>query len=207
MGLLGRYFNNTRKPDGVMGKMMLVGMNVGHAAVSSWGLSHIADLGPTAIAELGCGGGRTAAELLRKYPKAQLVALDYSQASVEKTRKVNQVEVDAGRCRVVQGDVAHLPFQDSQFDLVAAFETVYFWPGPVSSFREVHRVLRPGGTFLIVNESDGLNPREDKWTRVIDSLKIYTPSQLRDFLEEAGFSEMQIDHDSEKGWLALRSQR
>ena len=207
MGLLGRYFNNTRKPDGVMGKMMLVGMNVGHAAVSSWGLSHIADLEPTAIAELGCGGGRTAAELLRKYPKAQLVALDYSQASVEKTRKVNQVEIDAGRCRLVQGDVAHLPFQDSRFDLVTAFETVYFWPGLEKCFAEVARVLKPGGAFLICNESDGTDAASLKFEQIIEGMKCHTAEQLEAALKAVGFTAVTVSHHPSKPWLAVLAKK
>lgn len=70
------------------------------------------------------------------------------------------VEVGCGGGR----NVAQLLFADEQFDLATAFETVYFWPGPADSFREVYRVLRLGGTFLIVNESDGTNQADEKWT-------------------------------------------
>ena len=38
MGILKQFFNNTRKPNGWMGKLMVNGMNQGHAAVSDWGL-------------------------------------------------------------------------------------------------------------------------------------------------------------------------
>ena len=44
MGILKQFFNNTRKPDGWMGKMMVNGMNQGHAAVSDWGLSYFPDV-------------------------------------------------------------------------------------------------------------------------------------------------------------------
>ena len=87
------------------------------------------------------------------------------------------------------------------FDLATAFETVYFWPGPVESFREVYRTLQPGGIFLIVNESDGENSQDNKWLSVIDGMRIYNGDQLARFLTEAGFSKVIMDKDAKKHWL------
>lgn len=108
-----------------------------------------------------------------------------------------------GRCTLVEADVSGLPLEDDSFDLTTAFETVYFWPGPVESFREVRRVLRDGGTFLVVNESDGTNGADDKWTGIIDDLRIYTEGQLRAYLAEAGFSRVEVDHDQQRHRLCL----
>ena len=47
-----------------------------------------------------------------------------------------------------QASVAELPFEAEQFDVATAFETVYFWPELAQNFREVYRVLKPGGTFF-----------------------------------------------------------
>ena len=61
MGILKQFFNNTRKPNGWMGKLMVNGMNQGHAAVSDWGLSYFPDIPVAAhsmVADFGCGGGR-----------------------------------------------------------------------------------------------------------------------------------------------------
>ena len=90
-------------------------MNGGHAKVADWGMSHLEDTAASAIAELGCGGGRNAAELLKRYPNAKLTALDYSEISVEKTRKNNEKFISAGRCAVVQGNVRELPFEAEIF--------------------------------------------------------------------------------------------
>ena len=47
--------------------------------------------------ELGCGGGRNARELMARYPKATLSAVDYSDVSLEKTRKANGKAIEDGR--------------------------------------------------------------------------------------------------------------
>lgn len=201
MGIVKAFFNNTRKPEGLLGRCMVDSMNHAHAALADWGLGHLPETGPSEIAELGCGGGRNIRALLRKYPAATVTALDYSKISVEKARSVNRKGLQAGRCRIIQGDVSHLPFENSAFDLVTAFETVYFWPGPTESFREVYRTLRPGGIFLIANESDGENSQDDKWLSVIDGLRIFNQTQLTTFLTEAGFSEVIVKRNTKKHWL------
>ena len=89
MGILKAFFNNTRKPKGLLGRCMVGSMNHAHAALADWGLSHLPETGPVEIAELGCGGGRNIRALLRKYPAATVTALDYSEISVEKAKSVN----------------------------------------------------------------------------------------------------------------------
>ncbi len=84
MGILKSFFNQTRKPEGKLGKVMLSSMNSGHAKLADWGFTHLPPIYPDQIVELGCGAGRNAGELLRKYPTAHLTAIDYSELSVEK---------------------------------------------------------------------------------------------------------------------------
>ena len=145
--------------------------------------------------------------LLNNFPKATLTALDYSEVSVEKTKQVNRREIQHKRCQVLQGDVATLPFSENSFDLATAFETVYFWPGPTESFREVCRVLKPNGLFLIVNESDGTNRSDEKWLDVIEGLQIFDKAQLSNFLKDAGFSKIIVDHDETKHRLCIMAMK
>ena len=203
MGLMKKYFNNTRKPEGILGRVMITGMNFGHSSVSQWGLSCLPKEAPDSILEIGCGGGLNVKRLLEMFPEAALTAVDYSPVSVEQTEKRNRKAIDAGRCQVLEGDVTALPFPDNCFQLATAFETVYFWPGPVESFRQVLRVLKPGGRFMIVNESDGQNPQDEKWVDMIDGMQTYTKQQLQDLLMEAGFSSIVTHHDTRKHRLCL----
>ena len=208
MGLLKKFFAQTRKPEGFLGKLMVGGMNGGgHAKLADWGLSHLDGNNPKKIAELGCGGGRNAKELLRRYPGAKLTALDYSEVSVEKTKKTNKTEIAAGRCTVVQGSVAELPFADGQFNLATAFETVYFWPGLEKCFAEVFRVLKPGGRFLICNESDGTDATSLKFEKMIDGMKCYTAEELTAALKKAGLSEVQADRHPSRPWLTVLARK
>ena len=151
MGLFKDYVSQTRKPEGFLGKIMLKRMNSGHAKMADWGLRHLQNINPENIIDLGCGGGRNAGELLKKYPNANVTAVDYSELSVQKAREYNREMIEAGRCTVQQGDVSALELPDSAYDLATAFETIYFWPGLTDCFLEVARVLRPGEYFMICN--------------------------------------------------------
>ena len=203
MGLYQSFVNQTRKPAGFLGKLMVDGMNGGHAKLADWGMSHLEGISPAAIVELGCGGGRNASALLKRYSKAKLTALDYSETSVKKTNATNKKAIAAGRCTVQRENVASLPFDGSSFDLATAFETVYFWPGLENCFTEVCRVLKTGGTFLICNESDGTDETSLKFEKIIDGMKCYTAEQLTAVLKAAGFGEVRSFHHPEKPWITV----
>jgi len=161
MGLLSKIFSNTRKPEGFFGKMMVNGMNGGgHAQMANWALSSVQIKEDDQILDIGCGGGANIARLLQRAPKGVVQGIDYSSVSVAKSSKVNAKAIAEGRCKVQEASVVKLPFGESVFDLVTAFETIYFWPDIEHCFDEVKRVLKPGGQFVIVNESDGSGPMD-----------------------------------------------
>lgn len=207
MGLFKKYVNQTRKPEGFLGKMMLKGMNAGHVKMADWGLGHLPTVTPGAVVDLGCGAGRNAGELLKKYPQAHVTAIDYSPLSVENAAAYNQKMIEAGRCAVKQGDVSSLALKASSFDLATAFETVYFWPGLEKCFAQAAKVLKPGGLFLICNESDGEDKTSLKYEQIIDGMKCYTAGQLEAALKKAGFSEVKTDHHPAKPWIAVLARK
>lgn len=203
MGLLKDYFSQTRQPEGALGKMMIRGMNSGHAALSDWGMGFLSVPDPERIADLGCGGGRNVKALLDGNPKATVTGVDYSALSVEKSLEYNRQAVQEGRCEILEGNVAELPLTDSAFDLATAFETIYFWPGLETCFREVYRILKSGGTFLIVNESNGEDAASRKFEKIIDGMTIYTPEKIAEALKAAGFSDVRWEHHPKKSWIAV----
>lgn len=196
------FFENTRRPEGFGGKLMVSMMNLGHAALAKWGLQHLAVPEGAAVLDCGCGGGANIKKLLEKAAQGSVKGIDYSEVSVEKSRSLNASAISAGRCEIMQANVAQLPFEDNSFDLVTAFETVYFWPELPACFREVGRVLRPGGTFFICNECD----EDNKWTDIVSGMKIYTADELTQLLTKAGFTDI-VMHKNNKGWLCATARK
>ena len=203
MGLFKKFINQTRKPIGFLGKMMVNRMNLRHAKISDWGLSHLKSINPKEIVDLGCGGGRNAAELLKIYPESIVTAMDYSDVSVKKTKKFNKKMIEAGRCIAELGDVSNLKLSEGKYDLATAFETIYFWPGLERCFTEVAHVLKPGGTFLIVNELDGENEESLKYEKIIEGMKCYTTKDIELALKNSGFSDVKSIHHESKLWIVV----
>ena len=199
------FFENTRKPVGFGGKIMVAMMNLGHSPVARWGLQFLNAAPDARVLDCGCGGGANIKTLLKLCPNGKVKGIDYSAVSVEKARKVNARAIAAGRCTVQQASVAELPFEAEQFDAVTAFETVYFWPELAQNFREVYRVLKPGGTFLICNESNGDTDKDEKWTEIIGGMTIYKDAELKTYLEQAGFHDVQIH--KKKSWLCVTARK
>ena len=195
------FFENTRKPVGLGGKLMVNMMNIGHHALAEWGMSFFNPEPDAKILDCGCGGGANIKAMLKKCPLGIVKGVDYSSVSVETSREVNKDAIKEGRCEILSGSVAMLPLEDGYFDAVTAFETVYFWPDLPRCFREVYRVLKPGGTLLICNESNGDTDKDKKWTEIIGGMTIYKDAELKTYLEQAGFHDVQIH--KKKSWLCI----
>ena len=195
------FFENTRKPTGHGGRVMVAMMNLCHRPLARWGLSFLHIAPDAAVLDCGCGGGANIRTLLKKCPGGIVKGIDYSTVSVEKAQEVNAQAIREGRCTVLQGSVMDMIFAADWFDVATAFETVYFWPDLLQSFREVYRVLKPGGTFLICNECS--DPEKDsKWPEIIHGMTVYRDTQLKAALEQAGFRNVQTRRNR-MGWLCV----
>ncbi len=197
------FFENTRKPQGFGGKIMVKMMNSGHSKLAKWGFTKIYAKSNAKVLDIGCGGGANIANWLGKCTNGHVTGIDYSKVSVAESEKLNAIAIKQGKCDIVYGDVSSMPFDDEAFDCVSAFETVYFWEDLEKCFAEVRRVMKNGATFLICNESDGTNSKDEKWAKKIGGMKIYNEMQLRTMLEKVGFCDIKTFVDAKKHWLCI----
>lgn len=181
---------NPGYPEGEAGKKMLDRMNRSHAPLRDWGLPHFAYVGHMHILDVGCGGGATIHDLL-DYAKDSIVeGIDYAEESVKQTTAFNKDEIGS-RVFVQKADVAQLPFDDNSFDLITAVETVYFWPDIKAAFSEIRRVLKPGGSFMILCE--GSDPDTIDWPQMDTPIVIYRPEELVTLLSQSDFTSGSYD--------------
>ena len=182
------FFDNMRKPQGKLGNIQLKSMNKEHTPVSLWGLKHLNIKSDDIVLDIGCGGGMNINRMAEKAKK--VYGVDYSMESVKLSKQVNERFINEKRVEIQEGNVKSLPFEDDAFDIVTAFETVYFWPDIEKCFGEVKRVLKPGGIFLIGMESNGSDNVIMKfWNHFID-MELYTDEELTLFLQNNDFSEI-----------------
>jgi ubiquinone/menaquinone biosynthesis C-methylase UbiE len=196
-------FRQVRKPTGWLGRRMVQAMNLSHAAMTDWALEQVSVPKNAAILDVGCGGGRTVRRLAELAPEGTVVGLDYSAASVAVSRKSNAGEIAAGRVKIEQGSVAALPFPDDMFDMVTAVETHYYWPDLPANVREIWRVVKPGGTFVLIAETYRGGPFRWLYGIVMPLLGAFlSDDEHRQLLANAGFTEVGTKHRSRQNWIA-----
>lgn len=183
--MLKALFKNCGKPQGALGKLMLHGMNAGHGTLSEWGLSQIRIPAGANVLDIGCGGGANLLRLAKLAARGTVCGIDISECSLECSRKKVREYIAEGRCQVKYGSAEEIPFPDGFFDVATAFETVYFWKDMAAALREVRRVLREDGLFMVVNDqSDAQN---NCWTGIVEGMTVRGGDELRALFEEAGF--------------------
>ena len=199
--MIKKLFDNCRKPKGKFGTLMVKTMNIGHKPISVWGMSHMGLKTADHVLDIGCGGGGNIQRMLSICSDGKVDGVDYSPASVDASRNTNTSELGK-RCTIKEGNVLSLPFEDNTYDIVTAFETIYFWPDIRHSFSEVYRVLKDNGRFGIVCELG--NPDKTFWTKVVD-MNIYSTDDISAHLEAVGFSVKSVNR--KRDWYCVLAEK
>lgn len=180
-------------------------MNSQHSKVTDWGLSHVSIGTHDSILDVGCGGGRTVNKLATIATQGKVCGLDYSKESVAVASRVNREWINMGRVEIREGTVSQLRFPEDAFDLVTAVETHFWWPDLPAGMREVLRVLKPGGTLVIIAEIYKQAPTK---TAVLaekylpfSGMTLLSVSEHRELFANAGFSDIQVMEERSKGWI------
>lgn len=186
------------KPHGEEGIETIRQMNENHREISEFAFSLI-DVGQDdEILDIGCGGGVNIEKFL-KLTSGNVDGLDYSEVSVAESLKRNE---SSGRCRVIQANVCDMPVDDESYDLVSAFETIYFWPEIGETFKEVSRIIKKNGQFMIAQGTDGNHPDDEIWLSTVEGMHVYTAHQLEEYLLDAGFKSVE-SHVKENDYIMV----
>lgn len=133
------------------------------------------------LLDAGCGTGGMLQRIRERFPKAALIGLDYSERALELT---GQRALDA---ELIQGSADRLPFSENVFDVVLSLDVIVLrGVDDAAAIREMHRVLKPGGTLIInVAAFDFLRGSHDAATNMA---RRYTRPRLTHLLRNAGFT-------------------
>jgi len=102
-------------------------------------------LQPQSILDLGAGTGLAIDGLMRRYPKAQLLALDFALPMLQRARRRGRL---LRRPACVCGDLELLPIADASIDLIYSNAALQWSNDLEATFREFLRVLKPGGLLM-----------------------------------------------------------
>ena len=193
---------NPRCPNGYLGEEMLDRMNDSHFVLTNWGLSFVNFNKTDIVLDIGCGGGMTINTILKS---ADMVyGIDYSETSVNKSIEFNKEYVDSGRANILLVNVEKMPFKDKAFDKIVTVESFYFWPDHLNNLKEVRRILKDNGEFVLIADlydNGNLNEREKK---AVSQYNLFNPTiaVFKDIFDKAGFN-IDIKLLKNTKWIAI----
>ena len=208
-----------RKPTGILGKDIVEQMNRHHNKLTTWGLSHINISTNATILDIGCGGGMTLYFFAKNYPKCKTYGIDYSEISIEASKKLNEKYIQKGIVKVQFASVSSLPFPDNMFDVVTGIETSYFWPDFSNNLKEILRVLKLNGILCLINEvykvdkeNNLVNLDEERKNEIeewikIEKITLYTPKEYQKFLKDVGYIDIETFEAKNKGWIVIKGKK
>ncbi len=173
-----------------------VAANYRHSAVHAAGpdldqMLASASLGTEArVLDAGCGAGHTA--LAFAAVARSVIACDFTPAMLDQAALLAR-ERGLANVALQLADVAHLPFRDRSFDLIATRYSAHHWLRPERALAEFRRLLKPDGALLVSDIMASEDYAQDTFLQTIELLR--DPSHARDYrisewlvmLAKAGF--------------------
>ncbi len=154
------------------------------------------------ILDMGCGLGATLRSFARHHPTADLHGVTLVPWQLEQGRRLNQSSAQAVGIHLSLGNYEHTRYPSESFDAVCAIESSCYGTGANKSclIREAHRLLRPGGRFVVADGFIGpgkfRGPQQSIYRKLCDCWVVDTLGEIRAFtreLQHAGFDEIAIE--------------
>lgn len=137
-----------RKPSGEAGKKVGDFMDKGNKSFYDNLLLMEEFKGVGNVLEIGMGVGKHIPFFLDEFFIKYFVGLDYSDLMVQESKMNNPSK----QCDFVLGDASAMPFK-REFDLVITVNTIYFYEDILKVFKEIKRVLKPTGKFILAKRT------------------------------------------------------
>jgi len=157
--------------------------------------------------DIGCGPGYLGFAIA-EISGFQIHSLDISPQAIELTKKYVPEKNLAGRVFPVVGDVHKMPYPDRFADLVVSRGSLPFWTDKTQAFREIKRVLKPGGiAYIGCGFGAGYKKIvEDREPKDRNPPKQFTHDSILKSLEDASITDYTVINDYKKGyWVIIRN--
>ena len=101
------------------------------------------------VADIGCGSGHAVNLMAQAFPSSRFTGYDFSGPALDTARR-EAAQLGLANAGFVAQDVATLDAVDA-FDAITVFDAIHDQVHPAEVLANIHRALRPGGVFLMVD--------------------------------------------------------
>ena len=186
-GWKARIAEQFGKPEGRLGRLVGVTLEFKNKARSQWVLELLQIEPVDRVLEIGFGSGRDLRRVHARASQGLTAGIDHSAEMVKMARAKSIGGITEGRVDIRLAPAERIPFPDDRFTKVYSINSVQFWPRRAAAFREIRRVLRPGGLVAIA-----LEPRGDSTPELAQA----NGRTIADELETAGFNNVRLESSS-----------
>jgi ubiquinone/menaquinone biosynthesis C-methylase UbiE len=130
---------------------------------------------PASILDVGCGTGKLLRRANRYWPEAKLIGVDPATGMLEVAKRLTPYGTFS------TGMAEALPLDDASVDLALSTISFHHWQDQAAGIREIARVLRPGGYFILVDISF-----PDRLVRVFRLKRVHSRAQMQALFVQAG---------------------
>ena len=182
-------------PTGLLGRLLARIMAIETAAVNQRVLELLEFEDASRVLEVGFGHGRTLARVAQLAPKGFVAGIDISAVMVQMAQRQNRDSIAKGLMEVKRASGDQIPYPDESFDRVYAVHTLYFWNDPLAHLREIYRVTRVGGRFVLA-----FGPKEDEHAVAAFPESVYhfySIDETQHLLSKAGFGTVSMVRETQ----------
>lgn len=180
-----------RKPEGDFGREVGRKMNEGNRAMNLHTLAVVNPEAGDRILEIGMGNGYFVKNIVGVENDIHYTGCDYSSDMVREAGQLNDGFIKQGKVRFHQASILEMPFGENSFNKIFTINTLYFWDDHQAALREICRVLKSDGKFLL-----SVRPKRimEKIPITRHGFKLFGEEEILDLLSKAGFSSIERTH-------------
>ena len=106
------------------------------------------------VIDVGSGTGFTTQGIVARVPAGNVTCVDQSHQQMAKAKQ----KPDLQDCTFTIGDAENIPYPSNTFDRYISAGSIEYWPDPQAGINESYRVIKPGGTALMIGPIEPVNP-------------------------------------------------
>ena len=182
--LLYYLIQQSKKPSGIVGVLMMQLFNKAYLPMVRWALSfYNPSESPIKILDIGVGNGKSTALLAKNFPKSSVIGVEISEIAIKEAQKLPTTAVFQLK------NIENTSFDSKTFDLICAFQTHFHWQDLKTAFYEIRRILTDEEIVLLACE----------YAKIRYYLPQYKDTQaFQSFLNTVGLQLVQ--EEKQQGW-------